>query len=77
MKDIRTPDAQRFRAQATGIGSTRAASEWTGRNRAQRVIDCAPPEQRKHASGYPAPTPVECAIAGPMTAVIRRGTLRR
>lgn len=77
MKDIRTPDAQRFRAQATGIGQTRAASELTGRSRSQRVIDCAPPEQRRHAVGYPEPTPMECAVAAPLTTAIRRGTLRR
>ena len=76
MKDCKHPDPQRFRAQATGIGSTREASEWTGRNRAQRVIDSAPPEQRKHASGYPAPTPEDCCLAVVATPM-RRSSLRR
>jgi hypothetical protein len=49
------PDLQRFRNQCTGIGHTREASERTGAWRSRRVIDCAPPEQRKFAVGYPPP----------------------
>jgi hypothetical protein len=49
------PDLQRFRNQCTGIGHTREASERTGAWRSRRVIDCAPPEQRKFAVGYPQP----------------------
>lgn len=55
------PDLSRFRDQCTGIGQTRQASERTGHARSQRVIDCAPAEQRKFAVGYPEPTPVDCA----------------
>lgn len=70
------PDLTRFRNQATGIGQTRQASERTGASRSQRVIDCAPAEQRKFAVGYPEPTPGEYAIAAPGT-VPRQTTLRR
>lgn len=56
--------AQRFRNQATGIGSTLAASERTGANRSRRVIDCAPVEQAKLAQGYPAPGPVIDPLTG-------------
>lgn len=55
------PSAIRFRAQCTGIGQTRQASERTGLARSQCVIDCAPAKQRAHAIGYPAPTPEEYA----------------
>ncbi len=52
-------NAQRFRAQATGIGQTRAASQRTGAVRAQVAIDCAPPAQLKVKDrSYPTPTPV-------------------
>jgi hypothetical protein len=48
---------ERYRNQATGIGSTRAASERTGRNRAEAVINAAPAAQRACADdSYPAPT---------------------
>ena len=51
--------ARRFRNQATGIGQTRAASEATGADRSQRVIDCAPPAQLPVADrGYPPPSPL-------------------
>lgn len=70
------PDLARFRDQATGIGQTRAASERTGHARSQRVIDCAPAEQRKHAVGYPEPTPEEFAYPA-LGAVARQTTLRR
>lgn len=51
------PSQERFRAQCTGIGQTRKASEQTGQRRSQCVIDCAPKDQRKFAIGYPAPLP--------------------
>jgi hypothetical protein len=70
------PDLSRFRDQCTGIGQTRQASERTGHNRSQRVIDCAPAEQRKFAVGYPTPTPEEYTMASPGT-VPRQATLRR
>ena len=47
------PDPVRFRAQATGVGQTRMMSEQTGMRRSQKVIDCAPPDQRRYAIGYP------------------------
>lgn len=51
--------AKRFRAQATGIGQTRSASEATGARRAQVAIDCAPPAQLKVADrSYPKVAPV-------------------
>jgi hypothetical protein len=52
---ITTPEC--FRAQATGTGNTLERSEMTGRLRSQRVIDCAPPGQRRNAraNGYPPP----------------------
>lgn len=77
MKECNVPDPVRFRAQATGIGSTRGASEATGRGRAQRVIDCAPAEQRKHAVGYPAPTPDELCYSSAAIVAVRRSSLRR
>lgn len=49
------PTPECFRAQATGIGQTREASEMTGRRRAQAVIDCAPRRKNGAANGYPAP----------------------
>jgi hypothetical protein len=70
------PDEQRFRNQCTGIGQTRQASEQTGARRSQRVIDCAPAEQRKFAVGYPTPTPAEYCLAAPGM-VPRQTTLRR
>jgi len=70
------PDEARFRDQCTGIGQTRAASERTGHARSQRVIDCAPAEQRKFAVGYPAPTPDDYAMSAPGT-VARQTTLYR
>lgn len=70
------PDLGRFRDQCTGIGSTRQASEETGHRRSQRVIDCAPAEQRKFAVGYPTPTPEEYAYTQPGNAP-RQATLRR
>lgn len=69
------PSAQRFRAQATGIGQTRQASERTGLARSQCVIDCAPAKQRAHAIGYPAPTPEEYTSCAPGS-VPRQTTLR-
>lgn len=44
---------QRFRNQATGIGSTRKASEQTGAMRSQVVADNMPEAQAKCADGYP------------------------
>lgn len=70
------PDLSRFRDQCTGIGQTRAASERTGHRRSQAVIDCAPPEQRKFAVGYPTPTPEEYAVTSAGN-VARQGTLHR
>lgn len=70
------PDQARFRDQCTGIGQTRAASERTGHARSQRVIDCAPADQRKLAIGYPAPTPEEYSLLHPGT-VPRQATLYR
>lgn len=48
-----------FRAQATGVGNTRAVSAATGGMRALRVRDCMSPETVRMLpkdSGYPAPT---------------------
>lgn len=55
------PTPECFRAQSTGIGQTRQASESTGLRRSQAVIDCAPPGQRRNgkANGYPAPVVTE------------------
>lgn len=55
-------DPKTFRAKATGIGQTQAASLVTGGSRAQRVIDSAPEHCRKAipvAEGYPDPIPGE------------------
>lgn len=52
---------EQFRAQATGVGVTRARSQATGAMRAQRVADCMSPKTRAQvpeAEGYPAPTPM-------------------
>jgi len=70
------PELGRFRDQCTGIGQTRQSSERTGHARSQRVIDCAPAEQRKFAVGYPTPTPAEYCYTAPGT-VARQTTLRR
>lgn len=75
MKTCSIPDPVKFRAQCTGIGYTREASEMTGRARAQRVIDNATPEQQKRAVGYPAPS--EFALAMAVAFPMRRATLRR
>ena len=57
--------ARRMRNQATGIGQTRAASECTGANRAQKAIDCAPPSQLVVADrSYPRPAPIYDPITG-------------
>lgn len=76
MKECNVADPVRFRAQCTGIGSTRKAAESNGMARSQRVIDAAPAAQRAHAIGYPTPTPAEYAMAEPGT-VYRQSTLRR
>lgn len=76
MKECHIPDPVRFRAQCTGVGSTRAAAEREGMHRSQRVIDAAPLAQRKHAVGYPTPTPAEYSCCEPGQ-VLRQGTLRR
>lgn len=52
----RAIDPARFRAQATGIGQTRMASEMTGAARAMEVVDHMPPHCRAAvpaAEGYP------------------------
>lgn len=60
--------AQRFRAQATGIGKTQTASQYTGMRRAQRVVDT--PDARlttdsaPTSEGFPARTPMGNAIGG-------------
>jgi hypothetical protein len=69
------PNQQIFRNQATGVGQTRKASEVTGASRSQRVIDASPKKQRRHAVGYPAPTPDEFAFTPPGQ-VARQTTLR-
>ena len=74
MKECNIPDPQRFRAQATGIGQTREASERTGMNRSAEVSEHMPDAQRKHAVGYP-PKMEDCCTVASMP--IRRGTLRR
>ena len=76
MKDpTKIPSPERFRAQCTGIGQTRQASEATGLRRSQCVIDCAAADQRKLAIGYPTPTPDEYAMCTPGN-VMRQITLR-
>lgn len=51
------PSPERFRAQATGIGQTVTASEYTGMARAQRVINSCddPKEMACRQPSYPAP----------------------
>jgi hypothetical protein len=49
---------EQFRAQATGVGVTRACSAITGSLRAQRVVECMSPKTREQvppAEGYPPP----------------------
>jgi hypothetical protein len=75
MKTCSIPDPVRFRAQCTGIGSTRAAAESTGMRRSQEVIDAAPADQRKHAVGYPAPTPD--AYAWATSGIVSRMSFKR
>lgn len=75
MKTNTPPSPVRFRAQCTGIGQTRQASERTGLARSQCVIDCAPAKQRAHAIGYPEPTPQEYASCA-AGSVSRQTTLR-
>lgn len=63
----RAMDPKRFRAQATGIGQTAAASAFTGGMRAQRVIDRTDPKCRAFipaAEGFPEPTPDEFTRIG-------------
>jgi len=53
----RAMDPAAFRAQATGIGQSAAASRATGGNRAQRVVDQTDPACMSvvpEAEGYPA-----------------------
>lgn len=55
---MNTNEAQaRYRAQATGIGQSQAMSRQSGMARSQRVIDSAPTDVLKMATGYPAPMP--------------------
>lgn len=70
------PSAERFRAQCTGIGQSRKASEQTGQRRSQEVIDCAPKDQRKfgNAAGYPAP--IDDGYTMPGKAFRQMSTLR-
>lgn len=75
MKARPQPDQQRFRNQVTGVGQTRQASENTGARRSQVVIDASPKKQRRHAVGYPQPTPAEFAFVPPGK-VARQTTLR-
>lgn len=74
MKTSSIPSPEKFRAQCTGIGQTRAESERTGSIRSMAVAMSMPPEQAKHAVGYPAP-PEAMALLAPMAT--RRGSLRR
>ena len=77
MKNPRViPSQERFRAQCTGIGQTRQASESTGQRRSQCVIDCAPKDQRKFAIGYPSPTPEEYSMCPPGQVRRQMPTLR-
>jgi hypothetical protein len=50
-----------FRAKATGVGNTCAASLTTGRVRSQMVVDCASrltaPAAQSEVMGYPPKTP--------------------
>lgn len=72
-------EEQQFRNQATGIGQTRSASERTGAMRSQRVIDAAPPAQRRVADdSYPDPIP-DAPIGGALSAgyTAAQGPLRR
>ncbi len=55
----RAVSPERFRAVATGIGSSQAASAATGGVRAAHVAACTPEHCRRAvpaAEGYPAPT---------------------
>lgn len=72
----KVPTQERFRAQCTGIGQTRQASESTGMHRSQCVIDCAPKDQRKFAIGYPTPTPEEYSMCPPGQVRRQMTTLR-
>jgi hypothetical protein len=63
----RAMDPQAFRAQATGIGQSAAASLATGSARAQRVVDQADPACLSivpEAEGFPARTPDDLAGYG-------------
>lgn len=68
----RAMDPQAFRAQATGIGQTKAASLATGSMRAQRVVDQTDPAclaAVPEAEGLPARTPTleELMAARPLS----------
>lgn len=62
----RAMDPELFRAQATGIGQTRRASEVTGSYRAQQVVDQTDPACRTWpaAEGFPSSTDEKVAAMG-------------
>ena len=76
--DINTQDArERYRAQATGIGQTRAAAEANGARRARCVIDAAPDSQLAVRDlSYPAPGPCVCPTTGRLLDRITGGAWR-
>ena len=76
--DINTQSArERYRAQATGIGQTRAAAQANGERRAGCVIDGAPSAQLQVADlSYPAPGPCICPLTGRLLDRITGGAWR-
>lgn len=71
----RAMDPAAFRAQATGIGMTAAASSATGAARAQRVVDQTDPACMSvvpEAEGFPARSPTMDEIMASMRVGKRR-----
>lgn len=77
MKECNIPDPVRFRAQCTGVGATREASELTGHARSIRVAAKMPAAQRPHAIGYPEVPDYMTDAHTYATTPFKRGSLRR
>ena len=68
---------ERYRAQATGIGQTRASAEANGLRRARCVVDGAPDSQLAVRDlSYPAPGPCVCPHTGRLLDRITGGAWR-
>jgi hypothetical protein len=75
----RAMDPAAFRAQATGIGQSAAASRATGAMRAQRVVDQTDPSCMivvPEAEGFPTRTPDEMTLYPPLRALSYNGSGR-